>query len=171
MNRRLLPLLFVLVSVVLLVASCGKKSKPVTATILEPGKGAVMVVFPSPRDFSAENWWAQINLEGEADTRLLPRMPFADLKSIMVYNIPPGRYKIIASSGMKKNPPMFGGALDSLFVRAGELQVLGGHALGQASYPIDRIPLDFVSRSPWILESPNGLHDFIAENADDFTNQ
>jgi hypothetical protein len=166
---RLLTLLFLSALVLL---ACGKKKTPaVSSVVLESGKGAVMVVFPQMDRSNPENWIAQVHLDGPFETRQLPRMPFADLQSVMIYNITPGKYKVVASAAFRKSQPSFGGSLDSLEVHAGELMVLAGKPLRQEAFPYANIRLDFVERSPWTLEAPDKLHDYIADMADDVKNQ
>jgi hypothetical protein len=161
-----------LVLVAMLIVACGKKKAPmVSSIVLESGKGAVMVVFPQMSQSSAENWLAMINLDGPFATNQLPRMPFADLQSVMVYNIVPGKYKIVASAAFRKSQPSYGGSLDSLDVHAGELIVLSAKALGQEASPYPNVRLDYVEHSPWTLESSDKLHDYIADMADDVKNQ
>lgn len=145
----------------LLLPGCSKK-KPQFTAMLEPGKSAVMVVFPSAEVVQAADWMAQVNLEGAADTKHLPRFPLADLKALLILNVQPGTYTVMGHAWTRKSPPSCGGTLQGVAVGAGELVVLEGAPLGSDGYPYSNTRLKVRERSRWELDSQNKLKDYMA---------
>jgi hypothetical protein len=143
--------------------SCKSRSAdPTAGVLLEPGKGAIMVVFARMPDFRREDWMTLITIDGPADTRSLPRIPLADLQTLVVMNIPPGRYNVAATAWCRKSASSSGGYLQGVEVKAGAVSVLRAPVLAQNPSVVSDSPLERRGFEPWSLESPGKFHQFAA---------
>jgi hypothetical protein len=156
-------LLLVALLVILLASGSKKKNIPVSSVMLNGGTGAVLVVFPATRDVVAENWMAQINLEGDQDTKSLPRIPLSELNAVIVLNVPPGKYKVMAHAWLRRSPPRVGGSLEGVRVTAGEISILRGQALGENLYPYANVQMQKSPSAVWQLDAPDRLRDYLAK--------
>jgi hypothetical protein len=153
---------------VLLLSACSKKKADDDASahvILQSGTGAVLVVFPHRTDLARNQWMAQVHLDGAFNADTLPRVPYADLESMLVLNVPEGRYDVTAWAWMTKidNSPRAGGVLKSVDVKRGQVTVLRA-----ADFRVSRtttsgdllVKLGFMD---WREDNPLHLKDYIAE--------
>lgn len=150
-----------------LLFSC--KSKPAaelsTNIVLTRGTGAIIVIFPKPSYFTRSDWMAQITLDGPLDTHTLPRMPFADVQSLLMLNIPPATYSGSTVSFVRGSPPSFGGSFDSLSVKAGEITILKAKDISREHYPFEGTLLKPSGTAIWSLKDANQLQAYITELA------
>jgi hypothetical protein len=163
-SRRLfLSVLCFLLSVLLLSCSKKKSDDPAAAAILESGKGAVLVVFPHRSDLVRENWMAHVRLQGQNLTDSLPRIPFADLESVLVLNVPEGNYEITAWAWMKKvdRSPRAGGSKPGVKVKSGHVTILRAREAASGMRP-----LDAMGEADWNESNPTHLQDFMADVID-----
>ncbi len=145
-----------------LISGCRAKSDGTQAgALLNSGTGVLLVSFPRPAELRRQDWMAQVNLSGAADTRALPRLPSADLQSITVLHVPPGKYSVVAFAWQRGADPAWGGSADSIEVVAGKLTMLRAGLLNQDSYPYRRSPLTASSPRPWKLSSAEKLQEYI----------
>ncbi|MDD5088521.1 MAG: hypothetical protein PHI18_06960 [bacterium] len=144
---------------------CGKKPAPPSASgvILAPGTGAVLVQFDRMEDFRRDDWLALIHLQGGRDTKTLRRIPLADLQSVLVLDVEPGRYRVVAQAWTRKHPPASGGTLDDVPVEAGQVTILRAQPLGAKFTAEPKEPLRSVGNRTWTLRSDNELPDFVSE--------
>ena len=151
----------------LLVISCGgQKSAPPagnSGVVLNAGTGALLIVFPHDPRIARADWLAQVNLNGDHDTRSLPRVPMGDLQAMMVLHIPPGTYRVTTNAYRRGNPPAIGGSLPNVEIRSGQMTILKARPLQGDPYPYFATPLEVADTVPWTLKSPNQLKDFIAQ--------
>jgi hypothetical protein len=147
--------------------ACKTKSRAELATevLLTRGTGAVMVVFPKPAFFERTTWMAQVELNGPASAETLPRMPLADIQSILVMNVPPGTYTGTAVSFIRGRQPVFGGALDSVVVMPGEVTILQGRDISREQYPFGGVRVRPSSRALWTLKRADLLQAYVAQLA------
>jgi len=137
--------------------------------LLQSGKGALLVVYPKPHRFDRQDWMAQVTLRGEHDAARLPRFPLADIQSLAVLNVLPGRYNVVTESWMRRYPPSSGGSVKDLIINAGEIVVLKAGPLGTQRRPYDGAPLDVVERTRWSLTDRNKLSDYLQSLKSDVT--
>jgi len=167
MNKILSIAAFVLV----LIAGCGKKSQTIpqspSGVILELGKGAVLISFPKTDDFTREDWLAIAHLDGPSDTQSLPRIPFADVQSLLVLNIEPGAYTVSAQAWMRKSSPSTGGILPGVDVVAGRVTILRAQRLPGIVSPVPTVPLIPAGNETWILQSGEKLPQYVARLVED----
>ncbi len=156
---------FVLFIVAISVLGTGCKSRDANqapGAMLSSGLGAVLVSFPTPDLFRRTDWMCQVNLEGAADTRALPRIPFSDMQSVVILNVPPGRYSASAFAWQRGMDPAWGGTSDSVIVQPGKLTTLRAKSLGVDIYPYQNTALRTVGMSPWDLPKQEDLSRYIA---------
>jgi len=163
-------MLRVLAAIAILMAllGCGKKPDapsplPSGTAILEPGRGAVLVQFDRSKDVLPEDWLALIHLQGGPDTRALRRMPLADLQAMIVLDVEPGEYRVVAQAWKRKFPPSSGGTLDSVRVTAGHLTILTAPPLYGEFSAEPQARLMQKGRTIWTLRSESELPNFVSE--------
>ena len=151
----------------MLIASCKSRADRDGGTpsdvMLEPQTGALLVQFPKSDPFDRETWMSQIQLDGDVDTRSLPRLPMADLQSTLVLNVTPGMYRVTAVAWTRKLAPTAGGRLDSVVVRPGQVTVLGAQAVGRDIYPFPATRLVPLAHRVWQLQRREGVQEYIAD--------
>jgi hypothetical protein len=151
----------------LLVLSCGKKKSEQNSggsALLQSDRGALMVTFPTRGQFDRDAFMAQVQISGGEDFDRLPRMPMGDLECILVLNIPPGSYQIVAHSWLRKRDvgPQYGGSLNNVVIKAGMVTVLGGKKIGSEPYPYPNLPLESLRSFPWMAQNAGALKEFVA---------
>lgn len=152
----------------LLFVGCGKKPDapsplPSGTAILEPGRGAVLVQFDRSKNVPPEDWLALVHLQSELDARALRRMPLADLQAMIVLDVEPGVYRVVAQAWRRKFPPSSGGTLDSVRVTAGHLTILTAPPLYGEFTAEPQARLTQKGRTIWTLRSESELPEFVAE--------
>lgn len=150
----------------LLPIGCGKKPAPPpspSGVILAFGKGAVLVHFGAKENLRREDWLAQIHLQGAHDTHSLPRIPLADLKSLLVLDVEPGVYRVIAQAWVRKHTPTTGGTLDSVRVSSGQVTVLRAQPLSDEFSAEPEVPLLPIGRQTWTLRTEGELPSYVSE--------
>jgi hypothetical protein len=152
-----------LLSVLFAAFGCKRSERAGPVVMLDQGNGAIMVVFQPVPDADRETWLSQITLVGNSDTKTLPRIPLADEQSLLVFNVPPGFYSVVAQAWLRKNPPHAGGSLSGVEVRSGRLTILQGPLLTGAErfQPVE--PLRVVKSVPWTLQRTERFHEYIAD--------
>lgn len=169
-------LLILLMSLVLVGCSRREEGLNKTASsrqtnvMLKAGNGALLVTFPQTADFQRETWMAQIELEGPYDTGTLPRVPLADQRTVIVLDIPPGEYSVVAQSWTRRShaaPPQAGGSLDYVKISAGKVMILEAKLLGIDVHPFVNTPLERLSSALWTLPLAEQLPAWIAEVVSD----
>ncbi|RPH95255.1 hypothetical protein EHM69_04865 [candidate division KSB1 bacterium] len=150
----------------LLLPGCGKKKEQAADTLgpmLEAGTGALLVAFPRLPEANRENWLAQVTVIGPSETKSLPRIPLADQQAVMILNLNPGQYSVVAQAWLRKNNPHAGGSLSGVTVRAGEITILQGSRLSgtQTAQPLE--PLIALNPVPWSLSAREKFHEFVAD--------
>jgi len=160
--KPILPALLLL-SILLSVTSCRRKDPAGPPVMLENGKGALLIVFQRVPDASPETWLSQLTLVGNADTKTLPRVSLAGLQSLLVFNVPPGFYSVVAHAWLRKNPPHAGGSLSGVEIKNGRLTILEGRMLtGEKRFqPVE--PLRPLRSVPWTLRRVEQFHDYMAD--------
>jgi hypothetical protein len=153
-----LLLLFVLFAI-----GCKRQDPAGPPAMLEGDKGAVLVVFQHVPGADRETWLSQITLVGNADTKALPRFPLAGHQALLVLNVPPGFYHVVAQAWLRKNPPHAGGSLSGVEIKSGRLTILEGRLLiGEERFqPVE--PLGLLRTVPWTLPRTEQFHDYIAD--------
>jgi hypothetical protein len=148
---------------VLFAAGCKRQDPAGPVAMLDEGKGAVLVVFQHVPGADRETWLSQITLVGNADTRTLPRIPMAGQQSLLVLNVPPGFYSVVAQAWLRKHPPHAGGSLSGVEIRSGRLTILEGRLLtGEERFqPVE--PMRLVRTVPWTLRRTEQFHDYMAD--------
>ena len=154
-----------LLAVLALLSGCGKKREETVrpTVLLETGTGALLVTFPKPSDFTPDEWLAQVNLNGPAETRSCPRIPLSEIQALMVLNIPPGSYEVTSLAWMRTRVPDSGGTLPKVEIRAAEVTVLRCPSLGGNPTFQPTQPLIALGRASWTLSQPEQFPDFVAE--------
>ena len=162
--------------VLLLIASsllsCNRKSpEPASGTnvVLQPGTGALLVVFPMDQMIARNEWLAQVTLDGPNETRSLPRVPMGDLQSVLILHVVPGTYAVTASAWERKQAPKYGGSHSGIEIQPGKLTVVRAQALNGEPYPHSNTPLAFDRFESWSLARPDRFQEFIAETVKETT--
>ena len=161
--------LLLLIFLAAMTYGCKSKTQantpPHETVLLQTGKGALLVTFPRRENFAREDWMAQVLLTGASNTSELPRVPMADLQAVLVLNVPPGQYNVIAHSWLRKRETEspYGGSASDVDIQAGQITVLKASYAGSDTYPFAQTPLQFTSIFPWTLDSPQALSIYISD--------
>lgn len=156
-------ILIVLASISILLSGCKRKSdEPMYPAMLESGKGAVLVTFYRHPEANRETWLSQATLVGPWDTKVLPRISLADQQAILIMNVPPGAYSMVAQAWLRKMAPHAGGSLSGIEIAAGKLTIVQGNRLkgGERFDPVE--PLVVLDTVPWKLKRTEEFHEYIA---------
>jgi hypothetical protein len=154
----------------LLLGSCGKKKEAapaetapeVTSVQLNPGFGAMLIIFPKNAAVSAANFHATALLFGDTLPSDLQRYPFGDLQALLVTAILPARYRVIGQALVTVGSPYAGGRIDSLRIPAGQITVLMASLTNGDHLPFHNTHLHFVKQVPWTYKPPQKLADYLA---------
>ena len=155
-------------SLLILFSGCKRKAAETdrsTNVLLQPGTGALLVVFPRDVMIERSRWRAQVMLEGGADAASLPRVPLADQQSLLVMHVLPGVYKVTASAWAHGGDPVSGGTLANVDVRNGQMTIIKAQVLNNDPYPHPRTTMEFVRIAPWRLQNPDRLREYVADVA------
>lgn len=110
-------------------------------------------------------WMAQVTLLGMEDNHSLPRIPFPQSRAMLVLNIPPANYRVIAHAWFQHAgaSPHAGGSLPDVVVRAGEITMLKAPLVTKDRYPYAETALTPLKSTPWTLNSSTGFREYVAE--------
>ncbi|MBU1983906.1 hypothetical protein KJ815_05800, partial [bacterium] len=114
-------------------------------------------------DFIREDWLTLVRLYGSSDTQTLPRIPLADLQTVLVLDVEPGIYRVVAQAWTRKHHPTAGGVLDSVRVESGKITVLRAQRLTGPFVAEPEVPLFHSASQTWTLRSADQLPDFVSE--------
>ena len=152
-----------LLSVLLVLSGCKRKEHTGPTVMLDGGTGAMLVIFDRVPGADRETWLSQITLVGNSDTKTLPRVSLADQQSLIVLDIPAGRYSVVAQAWLRKNIPHAGGSLSGVEIKPGQLTILQGALLAgrERFQPVE--PLRLIRSVPWTLAKTEDFHEYIAD--------